>query len=198
MEVIAVKGEKREALGKKATKALRNDGRIPCVIYGTGNLVHFSVKPLDVRSVIYTPDFHILKIEVEGVHYSAILKDFQQNPLKDNITHIDFLQIADGHPVKLEIPLRCKGASVGVKSGGKLIQKLRRIKIKAMAENIVNELFIDITTMDLGQSLRVRDVPVPNGIEILNIGSIPAVTIEIPRALRSAAAAADKDTKKKK
>ena len=94
--------------------------------------------------------------------------------------------------------MRCKGASVGVKSGGKLIQKLRRIKIKAMAENIVNELFIDITTMDLGQSLRVRDIPVPNGIEILNNGSIPAVTIEIPRALRSAAAAADKDTKKKK
>jgi len=198
MEVIALQGEKRSALGKKATKALRNDGRIPCVLYGAGDLIHFSVKPLDMRAIIYTSEFRLARIELGGSHYNAILKEFQQSPLKDTVTHIDFLQIADGNNVKIEVPLRCQGSSVGVKGGGKLIQKLRKIKIKAKAEKIVNELHIDISELDLGQSLRVRDVPVPDGVEIMNNGSIPVVTIEIPRALRSAAAAADKDTKKKK
>ena len=198
METIAITGQSRTGLGKKPSKDLRNDGRIPCVLYGGQDVVHFSVTLNDVKNLIYTPDFRVASLTVDGTTYRCIVKDYQLHPLTSNLTHIDFLSLVDGQKVKLEVPVRTKGVSPGVKLGGKLQQKLRRVKVKTLPEEMVTELFIDISPLDLGQSLRVRDIQVPAGIELLNSPSIPVVTIEIPRALRSAAAAEAKDTKKKK
>jgi large subunit ribosomal protein L25 len=198
METIAINGQSRSGLGKKPSKDLRNDGRIPCVLYGGQDVVHFSVTLNDVKNLIYTPDFRVANLTVDGATYRCIVKDYQLHPLTSNLTHIDFLSLVDGQKVKLEVPVRTKGVSPGVKLGGKLQQKLRRVKVKTLPEEMVTELFIDISPLDLGQSLRVRDIQVPAGIELLNSPSIPVVTIEIPRALRSAAAAEAKDPKKKK
>lgn len=198
METIAITGQSRAGLGKKPSKDLRNDGRIPCVLYGGQDVVHFSVTLNDVKTLIYTPDFRVANLTVDGTTYRCIVKDYQLHPLTSALTHIDFLSLVDGQKVKLEVPVRTKGVSPGVKLGGKLQQKLRRVKVKTLPEEMVTELFIDISPLDLGQSLRVRDIQVPAGIELLNAPSIPVVTIEIPRALRSAAAAEAKDTKKKK
>lgn len=198
METIAITGQPRAGLGKKPSKDLRNDGRIPCVLYGGQDVVHFSVTLNDVKNLIYTPDFRVANLTVDGINFRCIVKDYQLHPLTSNLTHIDFLSLVDGQKVKLEVPVRTKGVSPGVKLGGKLQQKLRRVKVKTLPEEMVTELFIDISPLDLGQSLRVRDIQVPAGIELLNAPSIPVVTIEIPRALRSAAAAEAKDTKKKK
>jgi large subunit ribosomal protein L25 len=198
METIAINGQSRSGLGKKPSKDLRNDGRIPCVLYGGQDVVHFSVTLNDVKNLIYTPDFRVANLTVDGATYRCIVKDYQMHPLTSNLTHIDFLSLVDGQKVKLEVPVRTKGVSPGVKLGGKLQQKLRRVKVKTLPEEMVTELFIDISPLDLGQSLRVRDIQVPAGIELLNAPSIPVVTIEIPRALRSAAAAEAKDPKKKK
>ena len=198
METIAITGQSRAGLGKKPSKDLRNDGRIPCVLYGGQDVVHFSVTLNDVKNLIYTPDFRVANLNVDGKTYRCIVKDYQLHPLTSQLTHIDFLSLVDGQKVKLEVPVRTKGVSPGVKLGGKLQQKLRRVKVKTLPEEMVTELFIDISPLDLGQSLRVRDIQVPAGIELLNAPSIPVVTIEIPRALRSAAAAEAKDTKKKK
>lgn len=198
METIAINGQSRSGLGKKPSKDLRNDGRIPCVLYGGQDVVHFSVTLNDVKNLIYTPDFRVANLTVDGATYRCIVKDYQLHPLTSNLTHIDFLSLVDGQKVKLEVPVRTKGVSPGVKLGGKLQQKLRRVKVKTLPEEMVTELFIDISPLDLGQSLRVRDIQVPAGIELLNAPSIPVVTIEIPRALRSAAAAEAKDPKKKK
>jgi large subunit ribosomal protein L25 len=198
MEQFSFTGQSRTGLGKKASKDLRNDGRIPCVLYGGQDVVHFSVTLNDVKHLIYTPDFRVASLTVDGKQYRCIVKDYQLHPLTSLLTHIDFLSLVEGQQVKLDVPIRTKGVSPGVKAGGKLLQKLRRAKVKTMPEQMVTELFIDISSMELGQSLRVRDVQIPAGIEMLNSPSIPVVTIEIPRALRSAAAAADKDTKKKK
>lgn len=198
METIAITGQSRAGLGKKPSKDLRNDGRIPCVLYGGQDVVHFSVTLNDVKNLIYTPDFRVANLTVDGTTYRCIVKDYQLHPLTSALTHIDFLSLVDGQKVKLEVPVRTKGVSPGVKLGGKLQQKLRRVKVKTLPEEMVTELFIDISPLDLGQSLRVRDIQVPAGIELLNAPSIPVVTIEIPRALRSAAAAEAKDTKKKK
>ncbi len=198
METIAITGQPRAGLGKKPSKDLRNDGRIPCVLYGGQDVVHFSVTLNDVKNLIYTPDFRVANLTVDGINFRCIVKDYQLHPLTSNLTHIDFLSLVDGQKVKLEVPVRTKGVSPGVKLGGKLQQKLRRVKVKTLPEEMVTELFIDISPLDLGQSLRVRDIQVPAGIELLNSPSIPVVTIEIPRALRSAAAAEAKDTKKKK
>lgn len=198
METIAITGQSRTGLGKKPSKDLRNDGRIPCVLYGGQDVVHFSVTLNDVKNLIYTPDFRVANLTVDGATYRCIVKDYQLHPLTSNLTHIDFLSLVDGQKVKLEVPVRTKGVSPGVKLGGKLQQKLRRVKVKTLPEEMVTELFVDISPLDLGQSLRVRDIQVPAGIELLNSPSIPVVTIEIPRALRSAAAAEAKDPKKKK
>jgi large subunit ribosomal protein L25 len=198
METIAITGQARTDLGKKPSKDLRNDGRIPCVLYGGQDVVHFSVTLKDVKNLIYTPDFRVANLTVEGHTYRCIVKDYQLHPLTSQLTHIDFLSLVEGQKVKLEVPIRTKGASPGVKLGGKLLQKLRRVKVKTWPDKMVTELFVDISSLELGQSLRVRDVIVPDGIELLSSPSIPVVSIEIPRALRSAAAAEAKDTKKKK
>lgn len=200
METISIIAQSRTGLGKKPSKDLRNDGRIPCVLYGGQDVVHFSVTLNDVKNLIYTPDFRVANLTIDGTEYRCIVKDYQLHPLTSQLTHIDFLSLVEGQKVKLEVPIRTKGVSPGVKLGGKMQLKLRRAKIKTLPEMMVTELFIDISSMDLGQSLRARDVQVPEGIELLNSPSIPVVTIEIPRALRSAAAAEAKDTggKKKK
>jgi large subunit ribosomal protein L25 len=198
MEAVVVSGQLRPGLGKKGTKAVRNEGRIPCVLYTKDEVVHFSTTGKDVKSIVYTPDFKVADIAIEGKTYRAILKDVQWHPLSDEIVHIDFMGLQPGHPVKVEVPLRFKGVSPGVKAGGKLQQKLRRVRIKATPENMVDELSVNISTMELGQSIRVRDIIVEDeGVEILNSPGVPVATIEIPRALRSAAAAAEKAAGKK-
>lgn len=198
MSVISFNGQPRTDVGKKACKSLRNEGSIPCVLYGAKEVVHFSTTLSEVKNIIYTPDFVVAELNLGGSKYKCIVKDYQLHPLSNQLVHIDFLNLVDGHPVKIDVPVRFKGASPGVKQGGKLIQSVRRIKVKTLPEHLVQEVFVDISSLDLGQSLRVRDIQAIPGVEILNAPGIPVAVIEIPRALRSAAAAAEKDTKKKK
>ncbi len=198
MNLIPFNGERRTDLGKKSSTMLRRDGKIPCVLYGAKEVVHFYTTPNEVKNIIYTPDFKVAELNVDGSKYRCIVKDFQLHPLSNELVHIDFLNLVDGHSIKVEVPIRFRGISPGVKLGGKLIQSVRRVKIKTLPEDLVDEVIVDISTLDLGQSLRVRDIETPKGTEIMNAPGIPVVLIEIPRALRSAAAAAEKDTKKKK
>lgn len=186
MQVVAIQGNKREGTGKKATKAVRNQGQVPCVIYGGDNVVCFSQTEISFRDIVYTPDFKLVEIEVEGKKYKCILKDIQFHPVTDKIVHIDFLELVANQAIKAEVPIRCFGSSPGVKLGGKLLQDLRRAKIKTTPEALVHELTVDISSLELGQSVRVRDVIVPEGVELMNATAIPVASIEIPRALRSA------------
>ena len=193
MEAIAVNGELRPELGKKGSKAVRNEGRIPCVLYGGDEVTHFSVAFNDVRDLIYTPDFKLAEISLDGNVHKAILKDTQFHPVSDDIRHIDFLRLVEGAPIKVEVPVRFKGVSPGVKVGGKLQQKLRRVKIKTTPDNLIDELHVDISSLELGDSVRVRDIEAVENVEILNSPSVPLGTVETPRALRSAATAAAKE-----
>lgn len=199
---IEIQGSSRSEFGKKGSRNDRSNGNIPAVMYGGNENLHFTVTPASVKHLVYSPDFKIADLDIDGKHYKAILKSVQFHPVTDQIIHIDFLRLIDKTPVKVEVPLRFKGNSPGVKVGGKLIQQLRKIKIKTTPENLVDELKADISKLDLGQALRVREITVPNGVEILNNGATPVALIEIPRALKAAAAAeakaADKGAKKKK
>lgn len=197
MEVIAINGLPRTDLGKKGTKAVRNEDMIPCVLYGAGVTEHFSTDASSVRHLIYTPDFKVAEITVGKTTHRCIVKAVQYHPVTEKIMHIDFLSLADGHSIKVEVPLRFTGSSIGVKGGGKLLQNMRRVKIKTMPEFLISELNLDITNLDMGQSVRVRDIQVPENVEILSSGSTPVASIEIPRALRSAAAAATEKPGKK-
>ena len=189
MQVITINGQIRKDLGKKGAKAVRDQEQIPCVLYGGDEVVHFSTTPADVRHLIYSADFKIAEVVVDGKPFKCILKDKQFHPVTDAILHLDFLRLVDDQPVKVEVPLRFKGTAAGVKAGGKLLQKLRTVKIKTIPQKLVDEINLDVSHLELGQSVRVRDIAAIEGVEILNSLSIPVATIEIPRALRSAAQA---------
>jgi large subunit ribosomal protein L25 len=185
MQTVVIEGSSRSALGKKASAEARRSGLVPCVIYGGSSNVQFTAPLLAFRSLVYTPDFKIAQIDVEGRSYRAIVKEIQYHPLTDTITHIDFMELVDGRTIRAAVPVRVMGSSVGVKKGGKLSQSVRKVKIKTTPEKLVDSLEVDITELDLGKSVRVRDIVVPEGVEVLNAQSLPLASIEIPRALRS-------------
>src|SRR6187402_1761511 len=188
MEVMTLNASPRTDLGKKATKANRKANRIPCVLYGGNELQHFTLAPLDLRTLVYSPEFKVVEINVSGTIHKCILKSVQYHPVTESIMHIDFLRLIDNHPIKIEVPISFEGIANGLKSGGKLIKKMRKVKIKTLPENLVDKITLDITPMELGQSQRIKDLQLSEGIEVLNNENIPIATIDIPRALRGAAA----------
>ena len=192
MEAVAVSGQIRTDLCKKATKAIRNAKRIPAVLYSKDEVIHFSTTHNAVKSLVFTPDFKVTDVEVDGKTYRCIVKDIQWHPVSDEIIHLDFLHLSDGHTVKLQVPVRFTGVAPGIRAGGKLQQAVRRVTVKTVPEKMVTELTLDISKLELGQSIRVRDIAPIEGIEIMNPPGTPVGTIEIPRALRSAAAAEKK------
>ena len=193
MNTFQLSGEPRTDTGKKATKADRAAGKIPCVAYGRAGAEHFTVTHSDVRKLVFTGIFNVVDLTVGTATQQAILKDVQYHPTTDAIEHIDFVKVEQGHPIKVEIPLRTKGVSEGVKGGGRLIQSVRKLKVKADPANLVDELFVDISSLQLGDAIRVRDVEVPEGIQIMANGAVPVAMVEVPRALRSAETAAAKE-----
>lgn len=192
MEAVNVSGQIRTEVGKKSTIALRNAGQVPAVLYSKDQNIHFATTQKAVKSLVFTPKFKVAEIDVDGSTYRAIIKDIQWNPVTDEIIHLDFLQLVDSHPVKLEVPIRFEGVAPGMRAGGKLLQLMRRVKIKTTPENMVTELSVNISSLELGQSIRVRDIKAIEGVEIMSPASAPLGIIEVPRALRSAATAEKK------
>ncbi len=187
MNTVAVNGTPRTETGKKATKAIRRAGRVPSVIYGGEDNVHFSADAIEFRNLIYTPDFNIAEIKIDDQTYKCILKSSSFHPVTDELEHIDFLQLVPGKAFKVDLPVRFRGAAPGVKAGGKIVQKLRKVTVKTTLETLVDALYTDISTLEMGHSTRVRDIDLPAGMELMNPGPIPVASIEIPRALKSAA-----------
>jgi large subunit ribosomal protein L25 len=197
MDVVKINGEPRQKLGGKASKALRREGMVPAVIYGTDEPIHFSTTQLALRDLIYTPDFRLAEVTVAGGEpVRAIVKDVQFHPITDLVTHVDFLRLEEGRTIKIDVPIRFKGNSPGVRAGGKLQQNLRRVRIKTTPENLIDELVVDISTLEMGQSARIRDIDPIEGVEIVTPASTPVAGIQIPRAMRSAATAEAKEAKK--
>lgn len=188
MKTIALKGAPRTELGKKSTKALRNANLVPCVLYGGEQNVHFSVSPQELRDLIYTDEFRVAAVEVDGQTYNAIIKAIQFHPVTDRIMHVDLLQLADGKLIKAEIPVRLVGTATGVRVGGVLMQKIRKVKVMTTPDKLSAFINVDVEHLTLGKSIRVRDIQVEEGIEIINSGGIPVASVEVPRALRSAEA----------
>jgi large subunit ribosomal protein L25 len=188
MEVMTLEASLRTDLGKTGTKANRKNNRIPCVLYGGSEIQHFTLAPLDLRTLVYSPDFKVVEINLDGQVHKCILKSVQYHPVTDSIMHIDFLRLVENHPIKIEVPISFEGIAVGLKAGGKLIKKMRKVKIKTTPEKLIDKIVLDTTPMGLGQSQRIKDLVVGEGIEILNNENIPIATIDIPRALRGAAA----------
>ena len=196
MESVNVSGELRTDLGKKWAKTVSRQGLVPAVLYGAGDPVHFTVKALDLRDLIYSSEFRLAELEVDGTSHRAIVKDYQFHPVTDDLRHIDFLALQDDHPVKVQVPVRFEGTSPGVRNGGKMQVAVRRVKIKATPEHLIDHVLLNVSKLELGTSIRVRDIQDMEGVQIMTPASTPIASIEIPRALRSAATAAKKEEEK--
>ena len=186
MKTISFKVESRDMAVKAAT--VRKNGRIPAVIYGGGNTQHVSTIIGDVKKLIYTPEFRLAEMDVDGKPVKCIVKDVQFHPTTDNVEHIDFLSLEDGRKVKVNIPVKFKGVSPGVKNGGKLMQSLRKVKVKVDPANLVDELYIDISELELGSAVRVKDIEADDNIEILVNAATPVASVIVPRAVKAAEA----------
>ena len=165
MKSITINGSQRESVGKVATKALRNAGMVPCVVYGGDKPVHFSAPELSFKNLIYTPDVHTVVLVLEdGTKVSAILQDIQFHPVTDRILHMDFYQIYDDKEVMMEIPVRVTGNSRGVRNGGVLRIVTRKLRVKALPANLPDFIEADITEMKIGEKMYITDVKSDNFI----------------------------------
>ncbi|MBY5957699.1 50S ribosomal protein L25 [Membranicola marinus] len=192
MQEVKMSGELRSSLGKKSSRDIRKQGKIPCVLYGGGDTnIHFTLEPNDVKHIIFTPEFKSASIEVDGESYRSIVKDVQFHPVTDQITHIDFLALYKGVKVKTQIPLRSVGEAPGTKEGGNLILKMRTIDIVTTPQYLVDELTVDVSDLELGTTKRIKDIVLPENIKVLQQPNTPIASIEIPRILKTATPAAE-------
>lgn len=159
MKSITIKGSKRESVGKKATKALRNAGQVPCVLYGGDQPVHFAAEEIAFKDLVYTSDVHTVVLELgDGDKYNAVLQDIQFHPVTDSILHIDFYQIYEDKEITMEIPVQTVGVSRGVKNGGVLRFNLRRLRVKGLPQSLPDVIKADITKLKIGNKLYVTEL----------------------------------------
>ena len=159
MKSITIKGSKRESVGKAATKALRNADKVPCVLYGGGEPVHFSADELAFSKLVYTPNAHTVVIDLGEASYNAILQDIQFHPVSDRILHVDFYQLHDDKEVSMDIPVEFVGAAPGVLlSGGVLSKNKRKLRVRALPANLPDSIVADISKLEIGNKLYVTEV----------------------------------------
>ena len=160
MKSITIKGSKRESVGKVATKALRNADKVPCVLYGSENPLHFSANELDFSKLVYTPNAHTVVLDIDGNQkINAILQDIQFHPVSDKILHVDFYQLSDDKEVSMDIPVQIEGSSPGVMlEGGVLVISKRKLKVKALPKNLPDFINVDISKLKLGNKISTVDL----------------------------------------
>ena len=159
MKSITIKGSQRESVGKKATKALRNAGKVPCVLYGGNEAFHFSADEIAFKDLIYTPDVHTVKIVLDdGRKTNAILQDIQFHPVTDSILHMDFYEFEEDQEISMEIPVHAEGTPRGVKNGGVLRFNMRRMTLKGLAANLPDYIAAKVAPLKIGENLYAEDV----------------------------------------
>lgn len=180
-------------MGKKATRLLRSQELVPGVIYGGAQEVNFSASAKAVKPIVYTPEFMQADVQVDGKIYTCILKDLQFDKVTDELLHIDFLELVADKKVVATLPLHLTGVPAGVKGGGKLVVKMKSLKVKALPKDLKESIELDISKLELNENIRVEDVKEKN-MEILNSPRIPIASIVMTRQLKQEES---KDEKKK-
>jgi large subunit ribosomal protein L25 len=188
MKTITIEGQLRTEMGKQATRQLRSEEKVPGVIYGGAKEVNFSAPTASFKTLVYTPDFQLAEVKVEGKTYKCILKDLQFDKVTDELIHVDFLELVEDRQITATIPLKFTGTSKGVKDGGKLITKMKALKIKTYPKYLKENIEVDLTDLELNGNLRVEDVKADN-YEILNSPRIPIASVVLTRQLKQEEAA---------
>ena len=194
MKSITIKGQERESVGKKATKALRDAGMVPCVIYGGKQPVHFAAEEKAFKSLVYTPNAHTVVVDLNGKTTDAILQDIQFDPISDKILHIDFFQLDEKKEIIMEVPVKITGTSPGVLLGGDLRLNQRRLKVKALPKNLPDFVEANISELQMGNKLSVTKLPT-NNFKLMHPDNTVVAQVKISRAAMKAAQEAAKAAK---
>ena len=182
MKSLAITGARRAAQTKQETRSLRAEGKVPCVLYGGKDQIHFSVPALSLKNLVYSPDVHIVEIDIDGTPHRAVMKELQFNTVNDRLIHIDFLEVKDDKKVTVEIPVRLKGTPVGVRAGGQMLHKMRKLKISALPKDLPDQFEINVADMEIGNTVRVRDMKL-DGVTFLDIPQAAIVAVKTARAV---------------
>ena len=191
MKSITIEGQLRTESGKKATRLLRSQQLVPGVIYGGAKEINFSAPATAFKDIVYTPDFMLADVKIDGNSYRCILKDLQFNKVSDLLTHVDFLELVDDKKVIATLPLKFVGAAAGVKAGGKLVTKMKSLKVKTFPKYLKGFIEVDINNLELNGNIRVEDVKLEN-MEVLNSPRIPIASVTMTRQLKQDEATAPK------
>ena len=195
MKSIEIKGSLRTDIGKKATRELRKNNGVPCVLYGVKKdenglpvATHFFVPTEGLRKLVYTPNIYLVNLDIDGTVVTAIMKDLQFHPVTDAILHVDFLQVEENKAIAMEVPVQLEGLAEGVRAGGKLALQIRKLKVKALYNAIPERLVIDVTPLGLGKTIKVGELSY-EGLELLNAKDAVVCAVKLTRAARGAQAA---------
>jgi large subunit ribosomal protein L25 len=189
MKTLKLNGSLRTDLGKKATKALRRTGMVPCELYGGEENLHFAVTEKDLNKLLFTPESFIVKFNIEGKEFSAVKREIQYHSVKDNALHADFFQVFEDKAFEVEIPIKVTGFAKGVQAGGKLAIGLRKLKVKGLMNNLPEFLTINVSDLGLGKSIQIKELAFDN-LELLNASNAVVVQVKLTRAARAAQQAA--------
>lgn len=195
MKEISLNGQKRETVGKKASKLMRKEGLVPCNLYGEERVdgkpvaLAFAIPMTDLRKAIYTPHIYVVNLNIDGEAHKAVIKELQFHPVTDAVLHIDFYEINDTKDITIGIPVKLNGLAQGVRDGGKISLSIRKIDVKAPYQRIPEQLDIDVTDLQLGKSIKVGQLSF-DGLELVTSPDVVVCSVKATRASRSAAAAA--------
>ena len=191
MKTITIEGQLRTEYGKSATRQLRSQELVPGVIYGGAKEINFLAPAKALRSLVYTPEFQLADVTVDGTTYRCILKDLQFGKVSDELIHVDLLELVEDKKIVASIPLKFTGIAAGVKEGGRLVTKMKSLKIKTYPKHLKEQIEVAVDKLEIGENLRVEDVKDEN-YEVMNSPRIPIVSVVTTRALRQEDATTDK------
>jgi len=181
MKTLAISVKERQSVGKTDTRALRNQGNVPCVLYGGEKQVTFYAHENDFRKLVYTPDTYVVELDINGSQINAIMQDIQFHPVSEKILHIDFLQVFDDKPIKVSLPVILEGAAIGVKNGGNLMFRRPKIITKGLVSNLPDAITINIEHLKIGMFIYIKDIEVDD-IEFLAPSNSVVVGVKTARA----------------
>ena len=188
MKVSKLSGLLRANVGKKDAKALRVKGLVPCVLYGGEEQIHFFANEKDFKPLLFTPETHTVELEISGKKYNAILQDVQYHAINDRLLHVDFLHVDEAKPLVIAIPVTVSGIAPGVREGGKLIIKVRKMKIRALLSQLPDNINVDISKLEIGQSVKVEQLQALHpDLALLDAPNVAVVSVTATRASRQAA-----------
>ncbi len=189
MKSITIEGQLRTEFGKTATRQLRLEEKVPAVIYGGAKEVNFAAPAAAFKNIVYTPEFMVVEALVDGQSYKCVLKDLQFDKVSDSLIHVDFLELVEDKKVTVTLPIKFVGSPAGVKAGGKLVTKIKSLKVKALPKFLRENIELDLSNLELNENIRVQDVNAPD-MEIMNSPRIPIASITMTRQLKQEEAAA--------